>query len=405
LFGEDGDILRVQTADWKDVINSPKMREVRKAQLNGEWHPYCDRCKRESESGMDTRMETERRIWHDFTEEDARAATNEDGSIDPDPVEFIDIRFGNLCNLKCVMCSPTDSSQWYDDYVKLWGWEGFKDTDGRVQLVKEGNRYRPQNNPFEWYDNEHFWQQVNLFRNGFKKMYIVGGEPLIIKEHYDFLQECVDAGIAGNITLEYNTNATTVPQRALDIWKHFKEVRLGISIDAVGEVNDIIRYPSHWDTVCRNIRKLDEADGNYVLWFTVSVSLLNLIDLPRLMKWKLEQNYNRVNTWRDKPIICPHPVHRPPDLNMMILPKELKEEVQRRFDYESMSFTHPNPKIEQDFSKILNSYIDYMWREDRSDELHKFFTYMDRLDDIRGTNWRSAIPELAELLKDYDDKV
>ena len=72
------------------------------------------------------------------------------------------------------------------------------------------------------------------------------GEPLIINAHYDFLQKCVDEGYASKLVIEYNTNITNVPQRAWDIWKHFKNVIVGVSIDGNKEVNDLIRFPSKW---------------------------------------------------------------------------------------------------------------------------------------------------------------
>ena len=55
--------------------------------------------------------------------------TDPDGTIREDQINcsFYDVRFGNLCNLKCRMCGPTDSDQWYDDYVTIYNRTEYKE--------------------------------------------------------------------------------------------------------------------------------------------------------------------------------------------------------------------------------------------------------------------------------------
>ena len=99
----------------------------------------------------------------DASYEKAKALTKEDGSISNKdfPVTFFDIRFGNLCNLKCVMCSPTDSNQWYDDYNKIWGYKSFMDSHEKIELVKnKKGKLQPSSNIYEWSDDPHIWNQI-----------------------------------------------------------------------------------------------------------------------------------------------------------------------------------------------------------------------------------------------------
>ncbi len=55
-----------------------------------------------------------------FDYDKAAAITDADGTMDvtQQDINFVDIRYGNFCNLKCRMCGPTDSHQWYDDFVQ-----------------------------------------------------------------------------------------------------------------------------------------------------------------------------------------------------------------------------------------------------------------------------------------------
>jgi hypothetical protein len=85
-----------------------------------------------------------------------KSKTKDDGSIDTEdfPVVYYDLRFGNFCNLKCRMCGPTDSSAWYDDWIKLTGTNKFKDTSGIMEIVD--NKVAA----FNWPEYEPFWEQL-----------------------------------------------------------------------------------------------------------------------------------------------------------------------------------------------------------------------------------------------------
>ena len=95
---------------------------------------------------MSSRNHYERSFLADYIEKEnypsykkAKENTNADGSIDKEkfPISFLDIRFGNLCNLKCAMCSPTDSNQWYDDYNAVWGYDRFWDSGEKIPIRKK----------------------------------------------------------------------------------------------------------------------------------------------------------------------------------------------------------------------------------------------------------------------------
>ena len=121
---EDGTIYNAGRDDWNTARNAPILKEVRASMLKGEWHPECERCRQEEVNGIRSRREYEHDDWAkwfgNYIDYDKAAAiTDADGTMDVEQQEinFVDIRYGNFCNLKCRMCGPTDSHQWYDDFV------------------------------------------------------------------------------------------------------------------------------------------------------------------------------------------------------------------------------------------------------------------------------------------------
>ena len=199
---EDGTIYNLGTDGINDFRNGKIMKEIRTSMLKGEFHPSCIRCKREHEAGMDSRASWERSIWKKhLTEESARDITQEDGTIDTAnvPITYTDLRFGNLCNLKCRMCGPTDSNQWYDDQAKVWNVTSYKDAEKVIPLVKnKKGKFTADTNIYDWYNNPRFWKDLEDAIPTLERLYIVGGEPLMIDQHYEFLRKCIDADRAKN---------------------------------------------------------------------------------------------------------------------------------------------------------------------------------------------------------------
>jgi MoaA/NifB/PqqE/SkfB family radical SAM enzyme len=402
---EDGTYYNLGKDKIQDFRNAKLMKEIRLAMLEGKYHESCIRCQREAESDMISRADWERDIWaHEITEKSSREITASDGSINTDqnPIKYMDLRFGNLCNLKCRMCGPTDSNMWYEDTVKLWGPQ-YTDSGQKIKLIKNNKgKHKPDVDIYSWYKNKDFWQDLESEIPVVERLYIVGGEPLIIDQHYEFLQKCIDANRADKIVIEYNTNITNIPERAWNIWKHFQRVQIGMSIDAVGPINDYIRNPSKWWKIEENMRKLDSAEGNFKVWWAATIQAYNLVHLPETMMWKINQNFKRINVHIDyKSVISPHPLHNPKFLNIKIFPKESKEWIETNFEEwkkrsEVEIENHLNRKH---FCKILDTYIKYMWAEDYSDQLAKFWYYTRTLDASRNENLKLVSPKTWELLK------
>ena len=410
-------------ADWNEVINSDKMKSIRKNMLAGKWSPECVRCQREFKSDMTARNIRERFLLAENIESKnypgwlkTKTLTKNDGavSLKDFPVSFLDIRFGNLCNLRCAMCSPTDSSAWYGEHNAVWG-RYFADSGKKITLAQNinGKITTKEKNIFNWSDDPNLWRQIEKYLKQFRRVHIAGGEPLLIKDYFRFLEKCIESGVAEKLIIEFNSNITYIPEKVYDLWKHFKRIHIGISVDGFGPINDFIRYPSKWCQIEKNIQHLDCAGGNISCHIAMSVGSLNIWHLPEFIMYIMKKNYRNIGSRTS--LISPHPIYKPGFLNINILEDSFKDEIRSRFkkykeeisNYDWQSVCGPSHIIswEEKISKaceILDNYTKFMYQISYSspEEIIKwrsFFIYfMDTLDKLRGWSWRVIFPELYD---------
>ena len=410
----DGTPYNAGKDDWNEARNAEMLKEVRQSMMKGEWHPECERCRQEEINGIKSRREYENEDWGKWfgnvNLESVKEHTAEDGTIDPKkvPVDFIDIRYGNFCNLKCRMCGPTDSHKWYDDFVKITGKTEYKDTHEKIKLTKNA-KGKWHTNQYDWFQsNNRYWSNFEQYAPNAKKLYIVGGEPLIIKEHQESLERLVASGKSKNIQLEYNSNLTMVPDRLVYLWEQFKQIRIGVSIDGTGSVFNYQRTPAKFDAVYKNMMTLQTNDRiNLKAWFAFTVTPYNVFHMPEFMKWKLvESGLTKFNPLTGmRPVITHHMCHSPKYFNVKVLPDYLKEQVKQYYQEHKdwVMTTEFEDKVKNNFVKVLNGVEKFMMSEDYSTEwLPHFIDQTKRLDEVRGQNILDIVPQYKDL---FDGKV
>lgn len=408
LAKPDGTVFNAGKDDWDEARNADLLKDVRKTMLEGEWHSECERCRQEEINGIRSRRQFETIRWMDYTShETAKSITSQDGTIDTQKqsIDYVDIRYGNFCNLKCRMCGPTDSHQWYSDFVESTNRSKFQDGSNSVILIKN-EKDRWETDFYNWFqDNPVYWNNFEKYVVHAKSLYIVGGEPLIIPEHMASLERLIELGHAKHMTIEYNTNLTTVPDKLLLLWAQFKTVEIGASIDGYDAVFNYQRSPANFDQVYKNMLKIDaDTKINLQAWLAFTVTPLNIFHLPEFMKWKLTQSQlQRFNPEQNnKCIISYHMCHSPKQYNIKVLPPELKQQVDDRFkEYIKWSKQQDfSQKIKDEFEKILTSVLRFMHSEDYSGEwLDLFVQQTKKLDQLRGQDIVEIVPEYRSLFK------
>lgn len=375
LLRNDDGALNASGTTLDEARNSETLKGIRRTMLAGEWPESCVRCHREEAAGMTSKRQYSARSLPDgYDETWARSVTRPDGEIDlgASPLVDLDVRFGNKCNLACRMCGPSDSSLWENDFRKL-------------------GRSLPATT-FDWHEKENFWNSLENRSDDLRHLYIVGGEPLLIERHYEFLQLLVDTDRAAGITLEYNTNLTILPERILALWGRFAKVRLGVSLDGVFGVNDYIRSPSRFENVARNLEKIDRAEGRFQIWLACTVSIYNLHHLVDFMRWVHDKRFERIGTTPGKEFFVPHPVHQPEHLNIQALPDEIKRSYENhlRTDLDRFLAEDGLSKSEKARAQeIVDRYIGFMNARSLSGQWSFFLEETRKIDRLRGQDANS----------------
>jgi hypothetical protein len=402
LRKENGVAFNAGIDNIADSRNITMMKEIRLNMLNGVWSDECGRCKSEEENGLVSRRSYENQQWS-MNIEYVKNKTKEDGSIDDAdfPVTYYDFRFGNFCNLKCRMCGPTDSSAWYADWIKIWNDNTFKDTSGRVTIKLDPKKGFVADD-YNWPEYEPFWQQLESNIHNIQHVYFAGGEPMLIERHYDFLEKCVELDHAKNITVEYNTNMSTLPTKVTELWKKFKQVRIGASVDGMEAVQEYQRYPAKWNKTLDNLYKVDSLPSNVIAWLAFTVTAYNVNHMIDFMKWKLQDsNFKKINNSTRRPIITYHVAHHPKHLNIRVLPKEYKEYLTTQFQsfVDWTKSNNYNSFIIAQAESIASGVINYMNSDDYYSEYwNEFVEYTKKLDKIRNENLLNVEPKFKEYL-------
>ncbi len=411
LRKKNGEPFRVDTDSFAEAKNSELLCRVRKNMLAGiETPEVCGRCIREEAAGLISRRILER-AKISFGRAEAELQTRLDGSLLDyrNSLHTFDLRFGNICNLRCLMCWPGASSAWYQEWFETRH-QGFKDGEESHRLVRDTNgRIQLDSDFYNWPEKESFWRELQASIPFIRELHFSGGEPLLIKKHYALLRELVEQGRAAEIMLDYNSNITVLPDEALELWSKFKKVTIGASVDGFGKVNDYIRFPSKFQQIESNLRKLDATSDNIQIWITTTVQALNILYFTDLLQWLIESGFRKINgigidSGRGF-FISSHALSNPACQSIQALPGELKNKVEAKF----LNFHawHENHLAEKGLpmevrlqrwqitKDCLDAYLTLMRSEDKSHLLPQFWQEVSAADGYRKQSFETLFPELA----------
>ena len=184
------------------------------------------------------------------------------------------MRFSNICNFKCRTCNAENSTLWYDDELKIKSIKHAK--------VLTIDSFNPK-----------IFDELDELIPFVKYIYFAGGEPLLDKNHYLFLEKLILQNRT-DIVLSYNTNLSTLMYQnwnALELWQKFKNVKLSISIDAIADKLELIRKGSNWNQIQKNLKLLLVFCPHILIEIYPTVSVLNCYHLPELILYFLLNNY------------------------------------------------------------------------------------------------------------------
>jgi len=349
------------------IYRDAPMRELRNDMLSEHANPACGRCYEQEESGFFSgRKSANKHHGHHIKR------------IDDDKfrMSYWDIRFSNLCNLSCRSCGHIFSSSWYQDQAKLAGGD-WKD---RNKVLNYAGRTETD-----------IWEQLIPHLDYVEQIYFAGGEPLMMAEHYNILDELERRG-RFDVRLIYNTNFTHTKLKdrtVFDYWKRFKSVAVGASLDAMGPRAEYIRKGTDWDQVERNRELMLETCPDVDFYISPTLSIMNALHLP---------NFHR--NWTERGLI------RAQDLNVNILqdpaylridiaPAEYKTKISNKYQ-EHIEWLRPLDLLQR-ATVGFESAMKFMMATDNSKLISKFWEKTFTLDRIRKESILDIIPELDEM--------
>lgn len=394
---KDGNVMHILTHDIKDIMNSDKHKEIRKFNVenpNG-WSPHCDCChNREIITGFDrTHKSKSRRVFllnnvasnYVVNEHNFHEKTNSEGEVDWMP-SSLDIRFGNLCNQKCVMCGPIFSNQWYEEWFDYFKTNEFGQAK-EITVIRDPNTLKwIEPKELEWYEDPRWWVKFEQMAPYLRHIYITGGEPMITPAHDEMLDRLIDAGFSKQIVLEYDTNCSAINEKIAERWFNFRKVIIRGSMDAIGQQYELIRFGGKWDKFVKNVRKLKqyELESNKkieIVALSTCFQMSTIYSIIESEAWCKDLGINFHLRFLESPA---H--HR-----VIYLPLSSKLELIEYFS-RYVGISEKAEVIINHLKKHLDS------QYEKPSAIQDYIKFMDYLDTTRNTNWKSVLPDVYTLI-------
>jgi sulfatase maturation enzyme AslB (radical SAM superfamily) len=344
--------LNNSTYDFEKIMNSDMFKQVRKDMLDGKMPSPCSKCYKLEALGNESKRTRDTSLL-EFSLQDAQRITQSDGTLTEVNFEFIELRLGNICNLACRSCNPQSSSKWISDWEKL--------NDRKFDM--------PQS-LFNWPLDEQFWANLAEHCNNTRKVYINGGEPLLVDKHMKFLEFLITKNLAKNITLVYSTNSTIINDKYIDLWNAFKQVEFMVSIDDLEDRNNYLRHPAKWDKILKSFEWLHSlGHKTYILQ---TISIMNIYYIKEFWEYFRARGVN----------VSHNMVHHPNYYSAANAPQHAKQAILNKI-------------VDMPFYNQINNFLS---QEDDPQAFEKFFDENKRLDVIRNQQYE-------EIFKEWHDKL
>jgi sulfatase maturation enzyme AslB (radical SAM superfamily) len=384
----------IQDQTLEEIWNNDVMRRIRQQVLHGERPAECAPCFNLEDQGVESLRQ--RHINGVIPEARITLYPHALNGMDehfkmPFELPTMEIKMNNLCNLKCRMCNPMDSTSWNDwneveDYYK-------KEDNYLVQKIVDLNL---QNKPFldSFVDTLNWWESFEKLLPYFRRVEFAGGEPLMDPTHYRILDMLTPYG--DNIEIKYATNLTMLGKSNRTIWEYwpkFKSVAVNVSIDGIGSSYEYVRGNASWSEVVNNIRQVQTIPNISRIVGAVAVQISNVLILDKMIEYFLDKLGI---------VFYTNMVQYPNVLSAQVLPKPLKalaimrlEEIKNRVP--DFKYVKENPILLNITLEQINGVINYINAVDQNNKWEDCVAFNQKLDRTRNQSFTDVTPEF----KDY----
>jgi len=370
-----GQVGNCRTHTMKQIWNSDQLRKLRTDMLSETPNAACGRCYEQENSGFFSgRQSANKHHGHHI---DRVNKTHEDGHFDQFELTYWDVRFSNLCNLKCRSCGHVFSSQWYQDQAKLTLDQSWKEKNSVLNYAGR--------------TETDMWEQLEPHLDYVEQIYFAGGEPLLMEEHYRILDELVKRK-KFDVRLTYNTNFTHTDLKGKSVfeyWKQFNSVAVGASLDDSGTRGEYMRKGTDWAVVEQNRRDMLRICPEVDFYISPTLSIMNAMHLT---------DFHR--DWVEKGLLKPQDLNvnilqDPVEYRIDIATPEYKQQIKQKFE-QHLEWLRPQDPLQR-ATVGFESAINYLMSKDNSSLIPAFWSKTEALDDVRQENILDIIPELKAL--------
>lgn len=374
----DHAIGNTQTQSLAEIWNGEQMKTLRQNMLNGKESPACSGCYKNEKLGIKTLRNTSNEQYGDShwwkVEE-----TEEDGSAGNVLMAYLDIRFSNICNLKCRSCGSRFSTSWYEDHKKLYG---TTPNHPKVLQCKD--------------DMDAFFEELKPLLLDVERCLWAGGESIITEEHYKVMDYWLENNKT-DILLRYTTNFTNMnfkKKSVFEYWKHFNKIEVSASLDANHERGEYLRKNMDWKTIVDNRKQMIAEVPHAQFIITPTVSAYNILNLPDFHREWIEEGLVEPDNFRINLLFSPE------YMNVRVLTPNLKKKVEEKF-HRHINYLQQFSDRPQ-FHNMINGYhglLQYMNEEDWTHNIPKFKGMSLSIDKVRNEDTRKIFPELIEMFE------
>lgn len=363
-----------------DMMNSSDYKKLRVAMMNDEPVEACKRCYDLELMGTWTMRQSHNKRkgldYADYITEN----TNEDGSLKDFQMKYMDIRFSNLCNMKCRSCGPGCSSQWAQEFMDERGPEIYEQYFKTRKIVVNNN------------DDQKFMTKLKPYLKDVTEVYFAGGEIIITPEHYECLDYWIENGLNNEVELTYTTNFSSLKYKKgvdlIEYWKKFPKLKIWASLDAHGKVAECIRSGTDWKRIEANIRTVKEQVPHAEFQITPTISMWNVFTFPDFFDYMIEQGF--IDT-KSSPRF--NLATNPWYANIMILPSHVKRRLAETYRAYQNKYKD-NIEIHNGFKMIIYNLTQ---GDENKGGVLEFIQFNEELDKFRHEKLEDIVPDLKEV--------
>jgi hypothetical protein len=363
------------------MMNSEDYKKMRTKMLNDEPVEACKRCYDLEIMGTWTmRQSHNKRRGLEYVDMISKNTTK-DGSLTEFKMKYMDLRFSNMCNMKCRSCGPGCSSLWAQEFVDERGVDVYEEYFKTRKVVINAS------------EEMGFMDKLKPYLKDVLEVYFAGGEIIITPEHYECLDYWIENGLTKQVELTYTTNFSSLKYKDKDLigyWKKFPQLKIWASLDAEGKVAESIRKGTDWERIVKNMKTLKEQVPHAQFQITPTISIWNVFDFPDFFDYMVDEGFIDVRSSSPRFNLATNPWYA----NIMILPVSVKRRLIELYRVYAERYENVNQDIANGFRMII---YNLNVGDENKGGILEFKKFNDELDEFRNEKLEDIVTGLKEV--------